>query len=73
MSDRKENRTTNREDTEAPGARHDAPEEYANYQESEPDDARKGAAEARREADLQPGTPESHAREREAEEDKPDG
>lgn len=69
MSDRTENRKTNREDSESSGAGHDAAEEYANYQQAEPDAAREEAAEARREADLQPGAPESHAREREREEE----
>ena len=70
MSDRTENRKANRDDTEAPGAGHDAAEEYANYQQVDPDESREEAAEARREADLQPGAPESHAREREGEEEK---
>ena len=58
MSDREENRKTNREPTEAPGGRDDAAEEYIGYGDVDPDQAEEREAEAVREAGLQPGGPE---------------
>lgn len=44
------------------------PEEYTSYREVRPGEAEPGSAEARREADLQPGTPKSERPEHEGEE-----
>lgn len=66
MSDRTENKKTNREPTEAPAGRHDAPPEYTNYPEPDADSLKEGEAEALREAELQPGQGKDDARKKDA-------